>query len=409
MNKTICELFAGVGGFRLAFESVEKDWETVWFSQWEPSTKKQNAHECYVKHFGDCLDNNSNYNTNKDIALIDKQIIPDHTLLTAGFPCQDFSVAKSNAEGIEGKKGVLWWQIYETLKVKRPPFCLFENVDRLLKSPSKQKGRDFGIILASLNNLGYSVEWRVVNSADYGSPQKRNRLYIFASLYSTIYARLLVFDNNREDIIKHYGLMARAFHVESAEAPQTFDIYPMDCMNSMPPFNFQNAGYVSENGFGITMKVNPKKTECKRSISRIMQTDVPEKYFIKEDAIEKWKYLKGAKKIQRTSSSGYKYTYSEGAIAFPDSIDEPSRTILTGEATTNRSSHVIEDIKTNKLRTLTPIEVERLQGFPDNWTNTGMSERMRYFCMGNAVNVLTVKRIAKVINAVIDFENRYSD
>ena len=174
----VVELFAGVGGFRLAFESVEKDWETVWFSQWEPSTKKQNAHECYVKHFGDCLDNNSNYNTNKDIALIDKQIIPDHTLLTAGFPCQDFSVAKSNAEGIEGKKGVLWWQIYETLKVKRPPFCLFENVDRLLKSPSKQKGRDFGIILSCLNELGYSVEWRVVNSADYGSPQKRNRLYI---------------------------------------------------------------------------------------------------------------------------------------------------------------------------------------------------------------------------------------
>ena len=406
MKKTMCELFAGVGGFRLAFESLESDWETVWFSQWEPSTKKQSAHECYVKHFGDCIDYSFNYHTNEDIATINKHTIPDHTLLTAGFPCQDFSVAKSNAQGIDGKKGVLWWQIYETLKIKRPPFCLFENVDRLLKSPSKQRGRDFGIILDCLNTLGYLVEWRVVNSADYGSSQRRSRLYIFASLHTTNYAKLIPCES-KYDIITHSGLMARAFPVESAESAQLFDIsYDFKYMSDEFSFDFQNAGYISD-GVGLTMKVHPKKSECSRFFSDILQKDVPEKYFIKEDKLDKWKYLKGAKKIPRISSGGYAYTYSEGAVAFPDYLDKPSRTILTGEGTVSRSSHVVLDPQTNRLRTLTPIEVERLQGFPDNWTNTGMSERMRYFCMGNALVVPTVNRIARVINELVAFENRY--
>ena len=174
MKKTVCELFAGVGGFRLGFERLKTGWQTVWFNQWEPGKKNQWAHECYVKHFGDIVDLNGDYTTNIDISEVKKKSIPDHTLIVGGFPCQDYSVAHglSSEKGIRGKKGVLWWQIYEILKTKKPPFCLFENVDRLLKSPSKQKGRDFGIMLACLNSLGYSVEWRVVNAAQYGAAQK---------------------------------------------------------------------------------------------------------------------------------------------------------------------------------------------------------------------------------------------
>ena len=171
-----CELFAGVGGFRVGLEESDSNWKTVWANQWEPSRKSQYAFECYVSHFG----KNKNY-INEDIASIDKNDIPDHNLLVGGFPCQDYSVARSGAKGMEGKKGVLWWQIRDVLEAKSPKFVLLENVDRLLKSPASQRGRDFGVILACFNDLGYTVEWRVINAADYGFAQRRRRTFIFAT------------------------------------------------------------------------------------------------------------------------------------------------------------------------------------------------------------------------------------
>jgi len=162
MERTICELFAGVGGFRLGFERDDAEWRTTSFSQWEPGKTKQWAHDCYEAHFGKSLDLDGNDTTNWDIARVDKHRIPFHNLLVGGFPCQDYSVARPlpGSKGIEGKKGVLWWQIRDTLEARGASFGLFENVDRLLKSPASQRGRDFGIILACLAGLGYSAEWR---------------------------------------------------------------------------------------------------------------------------------------------------------------------------------------------------------------------------------------------------------
>ena len=193
MDKTVVELFAGVGGFRCGLNEVtydgknvvEKDnWDFIWANQWEPSTISQAAYDCYVERFG-----KSNEHMNDDIATVDKSEIPNHTLLVGGFPCQDYSVARSlsNEKGIEGKKGVLWWQIAEVLEKKQPPFVLLENVDRLLRSPASQRGRDFGVMLRTLLNYGYSVEWRVINAAEYGFPQKRRRGFIFAYNNSTKY------------------------------------------------------------------------------------------------------------------------------------------------------------------------------------------------------------------------------
>ena len=192
MEKTICELFAGVGGFRSGFEQLKTGWKTVWFSQWEPGARIQWAHDCYVQHFGESKDENGELHTGDDISTVDKSTIPDHTLLVGGFPCQDYSVAHtlSSSHGIEGKKGVLWWQIRDTLIAKKPPFCIFENVDRLLKSPAKQRGRDFGVILACLAEQGYSVEWRVVNAAQYGAAQRRRRVFIFAYRNDTVYGNV---------------------------------------------------------------------------------------------------------------------------------------------------------------------------------------------------------------------------
>ena len=405
MEKTICELFAGVGGFRLGFDRLNSGWETTWFSQWEPGAKTQWAHDCYVEHFGESSDLNGEFHTGEDISTVDKNTIPDHSLLVGGFPCQDYSVAHTlaSSHGIEGKKGVLWWQIRDILIAKKAPFCMLENVDRLLKSPAKQRGRDFGVILACLAAEGYSAEWRVVNAAQYGAAQRRRRTFIFAYRNDTVYGRRMA-DADPEMVIKNSGLMARAFPVKSigtvTQAALDNDIV---AVSDHFAFAFEGAGYMHE-GTVYTAKV-AEVEEAPTLLGAILQKNVEEKYYIPGDKMSKWVYLKGAKKIPRTSSNGHQYVFSEGPIAFPDPGDKPSRTMLTSESTLNRSTHVVCDPGTLRLRLLTPIEAERLQGVDDDWTNTGMPDRMRYFCMGNALVVPMITRMGRVLDTIIAEED----
>lgn len=415
MDKTVIELFAGVGGFRVGLNEITLDkfgntieksnFKFVWANQWEPSTKTQDAFNCYVKHFG-----NVPSHSNTDISLVDKESIPNHTLLVGGFPCQDYSVARSLSQekGIEGKKGVLWWQINDILKTKRPPFILLENVDRLLKSPSKQRGRDFGIMLRCLNDLGYGVEWRVINAAEYGFPQKRRRIYIFGFHKSTNYYKKIV-KNSIEKIMNETGIFAKTFPIESFEKINTSDIskesyHSLIEITNQYKFNFSNSGIMFKNKV-YTTKVLPIIKEA-ITLGEILQTDnIPNEYFINEAQEAKFKYLKGSKKIPRVSKSGVEYNYSEGAMCFPDYLDMPGRTMLTSEGTINRSTHVVKDIQTQKLRILTPIEAERLNQFPDNWTDSGMTTKKRYFMMGNALVCGIIKELGYQISSIIDNEN----
>lgn len=404
MEKKICELFAGVGGFRLGFDRLGSGWETNWFSQWEPGAKTQWAHDCYVQHFGDREDLNGEFHTGEDISLMDKELIPDHTLLVGGFPCQDYSVAHSlaSSKGIEGKKGVLWWQIRDILIAKKAPFCLLENVDRLLKSPAKQRGRDFGVILACLAEQGYSAEWRVVNAAQYGAAQRRRRTFIFAYRNDTAYGDSMA-SLAAEDIIQYDGFMVKAFPiVEMGKANSVKLSTDIVEVSDEFKFAFENAGYM-HNGIVTTAKVTEAE-EAPVLLGQILQKDVDEKYYISNDKMSKWTYMKGAKKIPRTSNDGHEYVFSEGPIAFPDPWDKPSRTMLTSESTLNRSTHVVSDPGTGRLRILTPVEAERLQGFDDEWTNSGMPDRMRYFCMGNALVVPMITRMGKVLDDIIEKE-----
>ena len=401
MQKTICELFAGVGGFRLGFDRLESGWETTWFSQWEPGARTQWAHDCYVQHFGDSPDLNNEFHTGEDISTMDKYAIPDHTLLVGGFPCQDYSVAHtlSSSHGIEGKKGVLWWQIRDTIIAKDPPFCIFENVDRLLKSPAKQRGRDFGVILACLAEEGYSVEWRIVNAAQYGAAQRRRRTFIFAYRNDTVYGQKMA-DVSADSIIKKEGLMPRAFPIQdmSQIAETVIGNNIVDVSDNFA-FAFENAGYMHDGKVYTSKIIELEEDPIK--LGSILQRDVDEKYYIPGDKMAKWTYLKGAKRIPRKSADGHEYTFSEGPIAFPDPWDRPSRTMLTSESTLNRSTHVVSDPGTGRLRLLTPVEAERLQYFDDDWTNTGMPDRMRYFCMGNALVVHMITRMGKVLDTII--------
>lgn len=403
----VIELFAGVGGFRVGFNQVkqilktgramEKNiWDFVWANQWEPSNSTQEAFKIYEKRFG-----KSTSHVNQDIFIVNKSSIPDHDVLVGGFPCQDYSVARSlsGEKGIEGKKGVLWWEIYKTIENKNPPYVLLENVDRLLKSPSKKRGRDFGIMLASLNNLDYNVEWRVLNAAELGYPQKRRRVFIFAKrndLKSSL-KELSLFGH---DIAKSKGFFSKSFKVLTVNKENSVDLPSNDLayLSDNFTFDFYNFGYMIK-GKIYTASIT---TELRKqvNIESILDYGSDKSKFIINENIDKWKYLKGKKKIERISKTGYKYTFSEGAISFPDPLNKPARTMLTSEGTLNRSSHIILDKNLNKMRTLTPIEAERLNGFPDNWT-ADISNRKRFFMMGNALVCGLVEEMSKVLRKII--------
>lgn len=395
MKKTVVELFAGVGGFHLGL-SKASDFDIVWANQWEPNKKVQHAFNCYSTHFS-----NETKCINEDISLA-KEDVPNHTLLVGGFPCQDYSVASTGAKGIEGKKGVLWWEINDIVEKNRPPFILLENVDRLLKSPTSQRGRDFGVMLSCLNTLGYSVEWRVLNAAEYGFSQRRRRVFIFAYHNSTEYFK-------KQDKIESINILRESgFFANSFEVEYEFNISETSIKNETLletsdtfSFSFANGGYMKD-GVIYSASLIPVFKEPLH-LESIMEKTVDEKYFITK-SLEKWEYLKGSKKIERTAKTGHKYTFSEGSIAFPDPTNRPARTMLTSESSINRSTHVVKDLSNENLRLLTPIECERLNGFEDNWTNTGMPEKFRYFCMGNALVVNLVEIMGKQISKIIESE-----
>ncbi|ACD24205.1 DNA-cytosine methyltransferase family protein [Clostridium botulinum B str. Eklund 17B (NRP)] len=413
MKYTICELFAGVGGFRVGFEKSSSDWKTVWANQWEPSKKVQHAFECYRSHFE--TSGGINEFSNIDISQVPEEHIPGHTVLVGGFPCQDYSVASTGAKGIQGKKGVLWWEIERILKAKRPPFMILENVDRLLKSPSKQRGRDFGIIISCLAKLGYSVEWRVINAAEYGFQQRRRRTFIFAVHNTTNYYEELNKQSVYEEL-QHAGFFSSIFnietfkeeHINSIDIKEKYDLDILEISNNFT-FEFKNSG-IYRNGLIYTVETTPSNllAEHQLTLRDILEEHVDEKYILSEGDLEKWTYLKGPKAIERTSKDGHKYTFREGGIAFPDPIDKPARTMLTSEASKNRSTHVVSDIETGKLRILTPLECERINGFPDNWTNTGMTQSFRYFCMGNALVVNLIENMGRKLHKIVSNEgNKY--
>lgn len=394
----VCELFAGVGGFRLGLEKTG-GFEVVWSNQWEPSTKTQHASLVYKARFG------SHNHSNVDIEQVATNKIPDHDVLVGGFPCQDYSVATTlkNSKGLLGKKGVLWWSIYRILseKKKKPKYLILENVDRLLKSPSSQRGRDFAIMLKSLLDLDYAVEWRIINAAEYGMPQRRRRVFLLGiHKSSALYSEYI--DEKDENILLKKSFLASSFpvnkevlHINSFSLDDSVLVISENFNKDKKLSPFLNSG-ICINGLVITGKTTPKYTGSLTTLSEILQNgEVANDYFISEDDLPKWKYLKGGKKEVRKTKEGFQYNYSEGNMVFPDALDKPSRTIITGEGgkSPSRFKHVVQTKK--GLRRLTPVELERLNMFPDNHTKLeGVSDVKRAFFMGNALVVGAVERIA---------------
>ena len=397
----VVELFAGVGGFRIGLEGASDAYETVWNNQWEPSTQHQDASIVYKARFG------AKGHSNKDINQVPTNEIPDHDLIVGGFPCQDYSVAAtlSRSGGIEGKKGVLWWQIYRILNEKgdkRPKYIFFENVDRLLNSPATQRGRDFAIILASLADLGYVVEWRIINAADYGMPQRRRRTYIVGYQKDSIVAQKV---EEMKDWVMYDGVLAQAFPFK----PKSNQAFEFDIEGTIPEvssnFNkekkdspFGNAGLMKDRHV-YSVDADPVYDGPIQTLGdNIVDEDfVPEEFFISDKELPKWQYEKGAKKINRVSKQGFEYVFSEGGMAFPDYLDKPSRTMITGEggSAPSRFKHVVQT-PSGRYRRLIPIELERLNMFPDNHTyHPDVSDGRRAFLMGNALVCGVVQEIGK--------------
>lgn len=393
---TVAELFAGVGGFRLGLAAA--GWKTVFSNQWEPSTKAQHASDVYVANFG------PEGHLNVDIATVAD--IPKVDMIVGGFPCQDYSVAKSlnSSKGLAGKKGVLWWEILRLVKKKKPKYLFLENVDRLLKSPSSQRGRDFAVMLKTLGDEGYLIEWRVVSASDYGFPQRRIRVFIVAK-------RTKQMPSNVDDFIMKKGILARALPVESvllekgeinlSESP---DVISRSFNRGIGKSPFLNSG-VYFRGRAYTVRTLPAFKGSRLVLGDIVLADnqVPTQYLVDKNRLKEWEYLKGAKTIERIhKASGTAYNYAEGKMAFPDLLTNPSRTILTGEGggSPSRFKHII---KTKKgYRRLTPVELERLNGFPDNWTSKGadgepISDVRRAFFMGNALVVGLIQRVGEIL------------
>ena len=415
----ILELFAGVGGFRIGLENANKElFQTKWSNQWEPSRKSQDAFEVYNYHFPD------SENINISIADItdEKFATMDADMIVGGFPCQDYSVARSkkNEQGIEGKKGVLFWEIIRATRIIKPKYLVLENVDRLLKAPSKQRGRDFAIMLTAFNNLGYSVEWRVINAAEYGRSQRRRRVFFFVYRNDTDFAKSidnkyetndLVFDDNRyDDYIYHTGLFATQFPIKHypVKKRQVFYELANDIVEVSDNFTgtVWNTG-VMRHGKYYSIDTEPDYDGNPITLGEILQVekDVPEKYFLTDQSkLEKFQYLRGPKRIERTSADGHSYIYSEGGMSPTDDLNLPGRTMLTSEGTVNRSTHLLK--VNNRYRLITPVEAERLQDFPDNWTAkkklsdgsiVEVSDKMRMFFMGNALVTEIVRKIGEYI------------
>ncbi|MEL6916880.1 MAG: DNA (cytosine-5-)-methyltransferase [Bacteroidota bacterium] len=395
----VVELFAGVGGFRLGLEHTGK-YKVVWSNQWEPSTKIQHASMVYENRFG------KKNHSNQNIEEVNPSQIPDHDILVGGFPCQDYSVATSlnNSKGLIGKKGVLWWSIHNILEHKKnkPKYLLLENVDRLLKSPAKQRGRDFTIMLKSLDELGYAMEWRVINAADYGMPQRRRRTFLLGYHKSTPSYKIIR-ESDKKDWISKTGTIASAFPVKKTLSKTNHFGLEGSLTDISNNFNlgkahspFMNTGIFLE-GEVHTLKTEPRYEGTKTVLGDILQNgEVTDEFFVVEGDLDKWKYLKAAKKETRIAKNGYKYQYSEGNMVFPDKLENASRTIITGEGgkSPSRFKHVVQT--KNGLRRLTPIELERLNMFPDNHTKLhGVSDTKRAFFMGNALVVGIIKKLGE--------------
>lgn len=391
----VAELFAGIGGFRLGLEQANNSIEAiqksensrsnlphietgngnkwnqhafsvVWANEWD-----KHASAIYRKNFGE------KELAEGGIGKIEANEIPDHDLLVGGFPCQAFSIA-GKRQGFKDIRGTMFFQIARIAKAKRPKILLLENVKGLL---NHDNGGTFETIVRTLDELGYDVEWQVFNSKYHGVPQNRERVFIIGHLRGSSTGQIFPISTTSNQSYKR----------DSGE----------QIANSL-----QSPGHASGNYRGMNMVYWASSQEGwqNRDISEASPTLKGQNDLCRQPLI-----------VQQHSHSG------------PDGKGRGVRTFegvcptLAGQMGTggNNVPMVAQALQTDgflrqgssfgtdkpqssrNIRRLTPTECERLQGFPDGWTQ-GVSDTQRYKTLGNAVTVNVIQFLGERILEVCD-------
>lgn len=357
------ELFAGIGGFRLGLE--RNNIKVIWANEWD-----KYAADTYDKNFKDNIDR-------RDITAVPATDIPSHDLICGGFPCQAFSVA-GKRRGFQETRGTLFFEILRIARHHRTPYLLLENVKGLL---SHDSGRTFETILGALDESGYDCQWQVLNSKDFGVPQSRERIYIIGHFREE--PRPQVFplagskghvgegDKQRTDvtadtITTRYGSRnGRGTHIK--QVGQIYDnphnsqagrVYDVDGL--APTLDVAEGGNRQPKVIVGSPKYGNGKRRMEYKVTDTFPTIRATQHKSGDNQPKILQDIRGVKKSQ--NGKGFK---EDAELSY--TVDTfATQGIATG----------------TEIRRLTPVECERLQGFPDNWT-AGVSDSQRYKQCGN--------------------------
>lgn len=332
----VVELFAGVGGFRIGLERAGH--KVVWANEWN-----KYACDTYDKNFPGQIDR-------RDLTAIPATDIPSHDLICGGFPCQAFSQA-GKRQGFNETRGTLFFEILRIARHHRTPYLLLENVKGLL---SHDGGETFAVILEALDQCGYDAQWQVLNSKDFGVPQNRERVIIIG-------------------------------HLRSRPRPEVFP--------------FRQDGDVSEPARGEARPA-PQVSNALRAHGTGGGGDVEDSYIVQATGVN-WPSRGPEPRpdgLAATLKAGESGTKNRILVGYSGHTASPSdglaKTVKAGTHGVPGGEGLVDE--GFRLRRLTPIECERLQGFPDNWT-AGVSDTQRYKQMGNAVTTNVIEAVARLL------------
>jgi len=346
----VFSMFTGIGGFEMGLLMSKKEVQFVGYSEID-----KYAIEVFEKQFK----GTKNYGNATDI---DETKLPNFDLLVGGFPCQAFSVA-GKLRGFDDTRGTLFFDVARILKHKKPKHFILENVRGLL---SHDNGRTMQTILKVLTDIGYMVQWEVCNSKNYGVPQNRERVYIVGHLRGSSRPQIFpigesqkVSDKSREEKRKGSGKVSSTITSNYKRGVHAMgESYIVEKANLKELTKNMSMGYrvYDSSGVSTTLRALGGGLGAKTGLYQVKACLTPDR------------------KEKRQNGRRFKDN------------EEPMFT-LTGQ-----DKHGV--MINSQIRRLTPTECERLQGFPDGWTD-GISDTQRYKCLGNAVTTNVVCEIAK--------------
>lgn len=361
-------MFCGIGGFRLGLERASPEFETVWANDID-----RYACQVYRKHWDDGVLHEG------DIRQVVATEIPDHDLLTAGFPCQSFSVA-GKRKGLQDDRGTMFFEVVRVAAAKRPPLLLLENVKGLLFNDG---GRTFAHILHKLGNLGYWLEWQVLNSKRFGVPQNRERVFVVGHLGGEgseavfpLEEGFALSDQTNHGERGEEEVQAEVFSAVDTRTgalrcggePYIVDIFNQSARRDQHAAGALKAEGVSKTSLGTAVMVHalyPRTGDPRQG---------------------------GVGQISRVNESFALDAHNSMAVqVVANCVDSTGWLREMGRHEVGR--HGLTDYR---IRRLTPTECERLQGFPDGWTE-GVSDTQRYKLLGNAVTTNVIESLGQRI------------